>query len=441
MNTAHAPVLQLEEFGVSIGDRVVLSSVTLAVPPRGIMALLGPGGEGKSTLVRTIAGFNDCRPAMKTWGVARFEGRRIEEGRRPTLIIQKFRLLMSSVREYMISALPDRCLMTLLEQRERLFELFQALRLESLFEHLEISVIDFPLAVQRQFALARAYALDVPLICADEPDAGLDDPEAIPLLGLMKRIAEERAVLWVTHNQKYARDVSACAALLAGGRIWESAETGRFFSNPRTDVGRTFVNTGRCAVPSPMACPEEIDSAVPPPPPLPLAARAKNHRQGPTDFYWLQPGAIGGLPRPGIVANLDTDLAGLRRLGVTLLVTLEEARTVDAAVLAAFGMKSRLFPIKDMDVPSVKSAIEFCQAIDADMRAGEIVALHCRAGMGRTGTMLACHLIFQGATPLDALERTREINPRWIQSRIQVQFLTKFSDALTTTRQPHTKEK
>jgi len=54
--------------------------------------------------------------------------------------------------------------------------------------------------------------------------------------------------------------------------------------------------------------------------------------------------------------------------------------------------------------------------------------VHCRAGLGRTGTVLAAHLIWEGKGSLSALEYVRRIEPRWVQSEAQVKFLEAFSN-------------
>lgn len=64
------------------------------------------------------------------------------------------------------------------------------------------------------------------------------------------------------------------------------------------------------------------------------------------------------------------------------------------------------------------------------MTAGEVVAFHCRAGLGRTGTLLACQLIWSGERAIRAIERVRQINPRAIQSDEQVAFLRAFELAV-----------
>jgi atypical dual specificity phosphatase len=166
-----------------------------------------------------------------------------------------------------------------------------------------------------------------------------------------------------------------------------------------------------------------------------LAARAATERTrslGPRGFFWILPGRLAGLPRPGIIAELEDDLAGLSRVGVTLLVTLEEMRTIDAVALATNGVDAVHFPVPDMGAPELGPTVELCSEIARRMAAGVVVAFHCRAGLGRTGTLLACQLVWAGGTALDAIDRVRRVNPRCIQSDTQAAFIQAFEVALRT---------
>jgi atypical dual specificity phosphatase len=139
---------------------------------------------------------------------------------------------------------------------------------------------------------------------------------------------------------------------------------------------------------------------------------------------------LAGLPRPGIVSSTQHDLAGLRRLGISTLVTLEETTTVDRKLLAQFDIALLHFPVADMGIPQVEPTRVLCVEIDRLLRAERAVALHCRAGLGRTGTLLACQLIFGRESARDAIERVRRLNPLCIQSQAQVEFLMSFEQFL-----------
>ncbi|MFW5968635.1 MAG: ATP-binding cassette domain-containing protein, partial [Persicimonas sp.] len=101
------PVLVLDNYRVSFGDRTVIDGVDLRVRPHEIMVLTGPGGAGKSTLLRTICGLNDGHRSMQIEGAAEYRGARLGVGPRPVLVEQTPTAMMSSVFEFLASHTPD----------------------------------------------------------------------------------------------------------------------------------------------------------------------------------------------------------------------------------------------------------------------------------------------------------------------------------------------
>ncbi len=429
------PVLALEGFGVAFRDRVVLADVHLEVPATGVTALLGPAGGGKSTLLRTLAGLNDAQPELRQWGTATYCGQPLERLRRPALVHQSLKHYVSTVRENLSSALPDRRALRRADQDDRIAELLDQAGVSELKRELDHEAVMLSPNLQRLLSVVRAFATQAPLVCLDETTANTDEACAERVMELMRRYARERAVLFVTHNQRHAVQVADHCALLGGGRIVAVHDTATFFRSPPSELVRHFVATGSINLPSPGAALETLADDAPRPTPLPPAAlEHPSSWVGPRNFRWLWPGRLGGLPRPGIVASLEEDLLGLRRLGVDVLVTLEEVPTVDATALEAHRIRGIHFPVPDMKAPAAPEALALCERLQALLDADQVVALHCRAGQGRTGTLLAAQLIFSGTTAVDALDRVRSINPKWVTSEEQVRFLDDFSAALRVTR-------
>lgn len=422
-----APVLELQGFGVGFAQKVVLAEVDLVVPERGILTLLGPSATGKSTLLRTLAGHNSANPSHRTWGTANYLGRPLGEGERPALVGQSARLMMASVVENVVHGHPERRCLSPMEQRDLAARLLIAAGLEELADQLDEPVVNLGLALQRHIAIVREVAANPPLLCLDEPTTNLDDADAARLLEHLLREADERALLVALHNQQHARQLGGSLVLLAGGRIQEQAAAQDFFDVPRTRAGREFVRGGGCSLPSPDARPEDLDEDMAPPPPLPAEARTfVSDVFGPRGFLWLKQGRLAGTPMPGVVQDLDYDLTALRRVGVTWLITLTE-RAMDVEQLAAYDLSCAWYPIDDAEAPGIIQGISICTQIERLLAEGEVVAVHCRAGLGRTGTVLAAYLIWEGSKALDALEAVRRVEPRWVQSESQILFLEKFA--------------
>lgn len=422
-------VLEAHGFGVAFNDRVILSHIDLQIPPVGVLNLMGPAGEGKSTLVRTIAGLNMANPALTTWGTVRYGGELVSPAHRPAVVTQHARLFVATVLENLLSALPERSSLTQLAQRELALRVLAQYDLGMLAERLLDNVVQFSMGIQRRLAIVRTLLAGPRLICIDEPTSELPESERAAIIRLLRAESERRAILLITHNRQDAIELGGLTALLAGGRIQEVGPTLPFFGSPQTKAGLEFVRAGRCSVASPSAKAEELAPEAEPP--APAGPRPVSQFLGPRGFLWLLPGRLAGTPCPGIVESVEHDLAALARVGVTILVSLMENEP-DVAAGQRYGIRIVWFPIPDMQAPTVPAATETCRGVARWIRAGRVVAFHCKAGLGRTGTMLAAYLITQGHSAVQALERVRAIEPRWVQSEVQIRFLEAFGRALAS---------
>ena len=433
---SESAILELKNYGVAFGERIILSAVNLDVPERGIVVLLGPSGTGKSTLLRTLAGYNDANPSLRVWGEATFVGTPIGQGgEMPVLVEQKAKLMMSTVHENVIHALPERSSLDLSQQRDVVQRLLKIAQLDHLINQLSVKVIQLPSSTQRHLSILRSVASNPKLLFVDEPTAGLSDEESAPILQFLLEEAKRRAIIVVVHNKNHARTLGGISTMLAGGWIHETQNTQTFFDEPENKVVQDYVESGSCSVPSPDTpddyLSEEALEIVKQRPQLPKAAREyKSDSFGPRNFLWLQKGILAGTPRPGLVTELEYDLGALQRVGVTTLISLTQV-PIAPEDLSEFNIQGISFPIKDMNVPSIDAAKELCVQVEQLIEQGESIAYHCKAGMGRTGTMLAVQLIWQGYSAFDALETARRTEPRWVQSEIQVDFLDAFAKSLS----------
>lgn len=429
----HAPdaLLELRAFGAAYGKKVVLSEISLTIPETGITVLLGPTGTGKSTLLRTLAGLSSASPSFRSWGEAFYRGTLLDGAERPELVAQSAKLMMSSVLENVVVNLPERNQLTHTMQRDLARRLLDHAGLHELADKLDEPVVRLTLAQQRHLAILRQVAAGPRLLCIDEPTSGLSDEESNRLLAYLRKEATRRALLVILHNQLHARMLGGTAILIAGGHVQEQQTIPEIFDAPVSAAAREFARTGSCSVASPGTPPEFLDESLPPPKPLPKAAlHYSGTAAGPRGFLWLKKNRLAGTPQPGIYFDIDYDLKALQRVGVTTLVTLTET-PLDETKLAPFGLKTIWEPIPDMAPPSIEQGMRLSRQIEDALGNNEVIAVHCRAGLGRTGTVLAAQLIREGHSALDALETVRSIEPRWVQSPAQVEFLEQFEFAVT----------
>lgn len=423
------PLLSLREFGLAYGERRILESIELDIPPQCIIVMMGPVGTGKSSLLRTLCCERAPAGFVRLFGEARFRGRPLASDNCPVLVRQQLPLfLLSNVHDYLASGLPNRSELTQEEQRQTLAAALHRAGLPHLIEAFDSRLADLTPIDRKCLSLIRALGNDPPLICLDELTAGLDD-KASPLLSVIKDERSRRAFLMVTHHQGHARMIADDVVLLAGGRIVEQSPSETFFTSPRTQVAAHFLKTGGSQLPSPDTRPEHLAPECRPQPELrapelrPPSHLRRSDSLGPSGFRWLIEGQLGGARQPGIFGNIEQDLEALCRIGATVLVSLTEQPLSAAAMVERFGLRYHWLPIEDMGVPDLAAAADLCASMERQIEMGATVVYHCLAGHGRTGLMLVAHLIFRGMTSSQALAHARQRKREWVQSLSQEQFL------------------
>lgn len=152
--------------------------------------------------------------------------------------------------------------------------------------------------------------------------------------------------------------------------------------------------------------------------------------RAPRGFCWIVPGKLAGCPQPGISSGIDYDLGLLVNVGITRLVSLTE-KDLPQEPLERHGLRNLHLPVYDREAPSIRQTYMLLRKMQVLMDAGEVLAVHCYAGLGRTGTVLAAWLIREGGlSAASAIERLRRINPAYVQSQDQEDFLVAFEHDL-----------
>lgn len=107
----------------------------------------------------------------------------------------------------------------------------------------------------------------------------------------------------------------------------------------------------------------------------------------------------------------------LRAQGIGAIVSLTEYFPAD--LRGEPGFMTLHLPIEDMTAPDTDQMERFVRFVDRMLARGTAVGVHCRAGLGRTGTMIACYLVTRDMTAEQAIEHVRRVRPGSIQTELQ----------------------
>lgn len=453
------------DWGIQLGRRTILTGINLSIRGPGITVLMGPGGTGKSTLLKTLAGLHSAHGSTR--GQILIDGQPLQQATLlPALTQQHPRELDFSVLDSLVAAQRvSGMTLTPAQMRQRALDTLLQFELTELQEHAEQRLFDLPRELMRCAMIVRAVLTGSRILLIDEPTSELDAGQSERVLHLVKTLGATHTCVVVLHNQQQARQIADQLVLLAGGCVQVAGNATDFFANHQQHpVLAQFLRTGSCHVPGPDSRPEDLAEGVTPPAPAPAPAPASmpatpvhattadtagyvppadagsgsdGHApgltgslppgvlpasRGPSGFHWLVPGKLAGCPMPGAMLPLEHDLALLRNMGITVLINLTERPMTQTAIPAA-GLRTLHMSVEDRHAPPLMWMKMLLVKIERLIDQGEVVAVHCLAGLGRTGTVLGSWLVRQGLTAEESLRRLRAIEPGFVQSLVQEQLL------------------
>ena len=142
----------------------------------------------------------------------------------------------------------------------------------------------------------------------------------------------------------------------------------------------------------------------------------------PDGFSWIEKPLLGAMARP----ESPDDLTWLRGQGIELLISLTEDPLrrdwVNEAGLLVFHV-----PVVDMEAPTQEQLDRCVSAITRAHDREMGVVVHCGAGLGRTGVVLACYFVNKGLSAQNAIARVRRLRPGSIETEEQADAVVEFA--------------
>ncbi|MGQ0605430.1 MAG: dual specificity protein phosphatase 23 [Candidatus Nitrosotenuis sp.] len=144
----------------------------------------------------------------------------------------------------------------------------------------------------------------------------------------------------------------------------------------------------------------------------------------PTNFSWLINSKLAGSGMPTTLEEINW----IKNQGVKSIVTMTEyglpATWID-------GIEYLHVPTEDLSAPDIDKIDSTVNYIAERIKSGEPVMVHCAAGIGRTGTILACYLIkYQKMSAKEAIAKIRKERPGSIQSTSQETAVSSYEKFL-----------
>lgn len=226
MNNSHANGRLVEvvdvykSFPVGDGEVTVLKGINLDVKQGEFVSIVGPSGNGKSTLLNMITGID--RPSDGEVLVGGQEVHKMSEnqlaawrGQNVGIIFQFFQMLPAlSLMQNIILPMDFAKKYSTKERRERAMYLLEIVNLADQAHKLPGMVSG---GQQQRAAIARALANDPQLVVADEPTGNLDTRTAQDVFDLFTELVEQgKTLLMVTHDKELARRVPRVVEIIDG---------------------------------------------------------------------------------------------------------------------------------------------------------------------------------------------------------------------------------
>ena len=243
-------VLRLENVKKTFeGGPEVLRGISLAVEEGEVVAIIGPSGGGKSTLLRCMIDLEEVTGGSIYVGEDAMvkDGKYCSKAERARLI-SEMGMVFQGFNLFNNKSVLDNCTLAPMDVKH----IPKAQAEATAIKHLTtVGLADFIHADSRRLsggqkqrvAIARALCMEPEIMLFDEPTSALDPEIVGEVLDVMKRLAQEgMTMVVVTHEMAFAKEVSDRVVFMDRGVILEQGSPREVFGNPKESRTREFLS-------------------------------------------------------------------------------------------------------------------------------------------------------------------------------------------------------
>lgn len=253
--TNQASIVRFDKITKAFGNLVVLDELSLDVAPAEKVTIIGPSGSGKTTILRVLMTLEKPNSGViyvsgdPLWHMEK-NGQLVEANEKHLrqvrgnigMVFQHFNLFphMTALRN--VTEAPIHVLgVPKDEAHERAEQLLQKVGLEDKQAHYPSQLSG---GQKQRVAIARALAMRPKVMLFDEVTSALDPELVGEVLGVIRELAEEgeMAMLLVTHEMGFAKEVSDRVIFFDKGKVVEQGEPKQIFENPQHLRTQSFLS-------------------------------------------------------------------------------------------------------------------------------------------------------------------------------------------------------
>ncbi len=237
-------VLEIAHIKKKFGDSVILDDISLDIHKGEVVVVLGPSGCGKSTLLRCINGLEQIQDGE----IYLDQDIISNQSKSMHLVRQKIGMVFQSYDLFPHMTILDNILLGPLkaqgrDKKEVTKEAEELLKRVGLLDKRDVYPRQLSGGQKQRAAIVRALCMHPEVMLFDEVTAALDPEMVREVLDVMLELAKEGStMIIVTHEMQFARAIADRIIFLDHGKVVEESEPSEFFTNPKTERAKQFLN-------------------------------------------------------------------------------------------------------------------------------------------------------------------------------------------------------
>ncbi|WP_407333422.1 amino acid ABC transporter ATP-binding protein [Enterovibrio sp. 27052020O] len=239
-------MISVKRLSKRFGDVEVLKQIDLEVHQGEIVAIIGPSGTGKSTLLRCLNFLETPTTGDIQIGDVSVTAEKATKSdihqlrKQSSFVFQSYALFANKTA---LANVAESLITVWNEPKHQAEETAKKLLINvGMEDHLHKYPAQLSGGQQQRVGIARAMACKGEVILFDEPTSALDPEWVDEVLSVMKQLAKQKqTMIVVTHEMQFARDIADTVIFMEGGVIVEQGPPSQIFDNPQHDRTRAFV--------------------------------------------------------------------------------------------------------------------------------------------------------------------------------------------------------